>query len=485
MAYQSSMFLVFLVVVFAAWAAIHRWNAAGKALLLVASLVFYASWGLHCVGLLLGVIAFNYGAGLLLGWLTTAPRARRRLILVLAIVGNVAFLALFKYQRFFVDIVQSILPVHLPVLQVVVPVGISFYIFQVLSYVIDVYQRTIKPCKNPVDFALFVAFFPKLLLGPLVRPGEFLAQLGARRTLGAGNFSQYLPLFAAGLFKKLILADNLGLFVDPVFANLAAASSLDCMLAVPAYAFQIYYDFSGCTDIALGVAALFGYALPQNFNAPYLATSITDFWRRWHMSLTTWLRNYLFLPVAYAVSARLPQARYCGIKAENIIYCVATLVTMTVCGFWHGAGWTFVLWGLYQGVAMSVERFVLKSGRDKCLPLAVALWRWAITVVLMLSGWLLFRVQKLTDVGAFFSAVAKLQFSTTLPRVCAVILVISCVYTVARFIMTRSGYTLAIPATPWASFAFGVAKGACAILLLLFALVFSCGVTVPFIYLQF
>ncbi len=297
MLFQDSVFIVFLIIVFGLWVLTHRWNIASKIVLLVASYIFYGAWNVKYIWLILASTLIDYVVGIILSNLKPEQKFKRKLALTASILTNLGLLGFFKYQNFFIDSVNGVLPFNIPILQTLLPVGISFYTFQSMSYTIDVYRKSLPVCKNFIDFATYVSFFPQLVAGPIVRAANFLPQLKIKRTFGLQNFSKFLPIFAVGLFKKLILADNLALFVDPVFKNFAEHSSLDCILAVVAYAFQIYYDFSGYTDMAIGVAALFGYQLTINFNLPYIATSIADFWRRWHISLSTWLRDYLYIPL--------------------------------------------------------------------------------------------------------------------------------------------------------------------------------------------
>jgi alginate O-acetyltransferase complex protein AlgI len=282
-----------------------------------------------------------------------SPRWRRGL-LVSSLVVNLGLLAYFKYANFFLDSVEESLravgqETSLPVLQVILPVGISFYTFEAINYTVDVYRRKAPAERNLANFMLFITFFPHLVAGPIVRARDFLPQIvrpkrwdWARQQLGA----QY---FLMGLFKKLAIADRMALFADPVFADPGQYNTGAIWLATIAYALQIYCDFSGYSDMALGTAHMLGYKLAMNFNMPYVATNISEFWRRWHISLSSWLRDYLFIPLGGSRGGRWQTYR-------NL------LLTMTLGGLWHGASWTFVVWGVLHGVLLIIHR----TFRDFC-----------------------------------------------------------------------------------------------------------------------
>jgi D-alanyl-lipoteichoic acid acyltransferase DltB (MBOAT superfamily) len=278
-------------------------------------------------------------------------------------------------------------------------VGISFYTFQTLSYTIDVYRREQKACGELLDFMLYVAFFPQLVAGPIVRAGEFLPQLKARTTVDGPTIEDALSRIGMGLFKKVLLADTLGACVDQVWGAPDAALRWNAVLAAYAYAYQIYFDFSGYCDIAIGVAQLFGFKLPENFDRPYLAASPREFWQRWHISLSTWLRDYLYIPLGG--NRHGVRRRYANL-----------MITMLLGGLWHGAAWTFVLWGGFHGALLVIDglvrqRFTLSSGRP-------TLWAGRVlTFHLVCFGWVLFRAGSMVDATAFLSAIARPGFAAT------------------------------------------------------------------------
>jgi alginate O-acetyltransferase complex protein AlgI len=315
--------------------------------------------------------------------------ARRKLLVTIALVYSLGILGLFKYFNFFVDSFREmagIAPDAGSTLDLILPAGISFYTFQTLSYTIDVYRRDLRQCARFSDFALFVAFFPQLVAGPIVRASEFLPQLETPRTLSWERAYDGFRQFTLGLFKKVFIADRLAAFIDPGFENAASLSGPTLWLVVIAYAVQIYCDFSGYSDMAIGIARAMGYDFTRNFDHPYLATSIQDFWRRWHISLSTWLRDYLYVPLG-------------GNRRGRFRTYLNLFLTMVLGGLWHGANWTFVIWGAWHGIALALDRLLTgkDSGRGprpvtRRLPgFLRSLLGWTLTMLIVLVGWVFFR----------------------------------------------------------------------------------------------
>jgi alginate O-acetyltransferase complex protein AlgI len=314
--------------------------------LLAASWFFYMSWNPWFLWVILFTTLVDYTAGLLIEGAAT-PRGRRTWLLV-SVASNLGFLGAFKYTGFLVNNglwLGRALGWQVPdwSVHILLPLGISFHTFQGISYTLDVYHNKIRAVRSFVDFALFVAFFPQLVAGPIVRATEFLPQMATPPRVTPEQVTEGLHWMLLGLFKKVFLADRLAQFVDAVFANPAGYDALTQRWAVLAYAGQIYCDFSGYSDLAIGCAKWFGFELPQNFNFPYLSGSIAEFWKRWHMSLSTWMRDYLYCTLG---GNRRGNARTYG----NL------LLTMTLCGLWHGASWNYVLWGFYNGVLLALYR---------------------------------------------------------------------------------------------------------------------------------
>jgi alginate O-acetyltransferase complex protein AlgI len=333
-------FFVFFLMVFSVhWSL--RDNGWRKLWLLAASVVFYAAWDWRFLGLVLLVICNTYAVTLLVDRSGSPPWRRR--ILTAGIVVSLGVLGMFKYYNFFVGSLAEIAPINLPMREVVLPIGISFYTFHSLSYMIDTYRRNIVPTRSFLDVALYILLFPQLVAGPIVRATDLLPQMQARRSYAAIDFKLLLTLFLIGYFKKAVISDNLSPGVDAFFAAPDKYGAGDALEAIFFYATQIYCDFSGYTDMAIAVAGLLGYRLRPNFDHPYLAPNLLAFWRRWHMSLSSWLRDYLYIPLGGNRGGALRQVR-------NV------LITMLLGGLWHGASWNFVIWGGLHGIGLVVCR---------------------------------------------------------------------------------------------------------------------------------
>jgi alginate O-acetyltransferase complex protein AlgI len=389
-------FLGFFFAVFVVyWAlASHR---ARKAWLLVVSYAFYAAWDWRFLSLILVSTVVDYVVGRAL---PDARGARRRGLLTTSLVVNLGILGLFKYANFFLDSGVGLfrflgLPVSDVTLQIVLPVGISFYTFQTLSYTIDVYRGRLEPTRSPLDFATFVAFFPQLVAGPIVRAADFLPQLTAPRRLADVAWRAHLLLFLSGFFKKACVADNLAPAVDAYFAAPSTYDTASCWVAIAAYAIQIYGDFSGYSDMAIATAGLLGFRLCDNFAHPYFALDITDFWRRWHMSLSSWLRDYLYIPLG-------------GNRGSTLFTYRNLMLTMVLGGLWHGASWNFVIWGVLHGLALIVHRLVGRSASPSPVRSATG---WVVTLWWVGLCWIFFRAESLAtaiDITGVYTGIGAL-----------------------------------------------------------------------------
>lgn len=343
MSFNSTEFVFFLLAVFYVHWAIARRTTARFLWLFGASCVFYASWNAKFLLLLFATALVDYACALLLG--RTERPGRRKALLLVSLISNLGTLGFFKYFNFFAENVAGAAarlgtgsPAAWVPWDIVLPAGISFYTFQALSYTIDVYRRQLAPRRSVLEYLLFITFFPQLVAGPIVRAVDFLPQLDRPDDYDEGRAARGLYLALCGLAKKVLLADTIGVeLVQPVFARPAEHGALEIVLGTWGALFQFYLDFSAYSDIAIGVAAMLGFALPLNFDRPFLAQSISEFWRRWHISLSTWFRDYVFLPLGGRGATRLAFLR-------NI------LITMLLTGLWHGAGWNYVVWGLFHGV---------------------------------------------------------------------------------------------------------------------------------------
>lgn len=381
--------LFFIVVLTANWLLLpHR--RQWKWFMLGASYLFYGAWDWRFLFLLVGSTVGNYLASILIH---RAPDDRgRKVAVAVAVAFNLGVLGWFKYYGFFVSSLINLfgsigVDLPLPLLQITLPVGISFFTFQALSYVIDVYRRDELP-PPLLDFAVFLAFFPQLVAGPIVRSSEFLPQIDTPKDPRRVDAAQAFGLICGGLFKKVVVANTLaGAIVDPVFASPGQFSALEVMMGVYGYAVQIWADFSGYTDIAIGVALLMGFRFPDNFASPYAALSIQDFWRRWHMTLSRWLRDYLYISLGGNRNGR--SATY-----RNL------MLTMVLGGLWHGAAWTFVLWGAYHGAILAFERWRSETGAAAAVDTpGRRVWRRFATFNLVCLGWVLFRADSMGRVG--------------------------------------------------------------------------------------
>jgi alginate O-acetyltransferase complex protein AlgI len=390
-------FLVFFGIVFPVTWLLDAKNTYKKVFLLGVSYLFYSFWDWHFVFLLFASSVGNYVAGLCIGAART-PLARQGLMIA-AVVANLAVLAYFKYYDFLAAELDNLAAavgssLDLGSTGVALPVAISFLTFHGLSYIIDVGRGTIKPSRSLLDLMLYIAFFPHLVAGPIVRAADFLQQLSRPSNADDVDLAGSMLLILGGLIKKVVIASHISvLFVDPVFTNPTDFGRLDLVLAAYAYAIVIYCDFSAYTDIAIGVANLLGYRFPQNFNQPYRALSLQDFWRRWHMSLSSWLRDYLYIPLGGSRGGELATYR-------NL------LLTMVLGGLWHGAGLQFIIWGFMHGLGLAVERLArIHAGIDlEKGGIASRLLGWFVTFNFVCIAWIFFRSASLEGVLDYFRA---------------------------------------------------------------------------------
>ncbi|MFI7531814.1 MBOAT family O-acyltransferase [Streptosporangium sp. NPDC049376] len=386
MSFSSSLFLWFFmpVTLLAYWVFPSHWR---NSLVAVVSLVFY-TWGAGpYTALLLSVIAVNYAMGLALDSerLRERPRTRRGL-LVTTIVWDLTILGVWKYAGFAsrqIDALSSALGLgHSPIVSLALPIGISFFTFHHLSYVVDVYRRSRPAQRSPVRFVTYIAMFPQLIAGPIVRYHEISEQLSDTRRDRYADFAAGFPRFALGLAKKVIVADTIAPVADAAFAHAGGQiTTPTAWLGAVAYTLQIYFDFSGYSDMAIGLGMMLGFRLPENFDRPYSAYSVTDFWRRWHMSLSRWFRDYVYIPLG-------------GNRRGTLVTYRNLLVIFVLCGFWHGANWTFLVWGLYHGGLLVAER-LLGWDRPPGTVTTAALRR-AVTFLLVVVGWVFFRAETMT-----------------------------------------------------------------------------------------
>jgi D-alanyl-lipoteichoic acid acyltransferase DltB (MBOAT superfamily) len=360
--------------------------------LLAGSLFFYAYWDWRFVALLLGVIVVSYVCALAIARAPARGKAARGWLTV-ACVANLGLLCAFKYSNFFLDSLKTAmerLGVDAPwsTLNIILPVGISFYVFQSLTYLINVYRQKLEADRNFIKIALYISFFPHLVAGPIIHATDFLWQLKSTRHFDRAMFLEGCQKFVLGFLMKSVFADNIAVFVDPVYADIGRYDNLSVLMATFGFYCQIYFDFAGYSLMAIGITNGLGYWLPDNFNFPYRAASVIDFWRRWHISLSNWLRDYLYISLGGNRGSRLFQYR-------NLMF------TMLLGGLWHGASWNFVLWGGLHGVALCVAHaWRTWRGTDHSKPAggAVAMaCSWALTQTFVLLCWIPFRAVNFTQ----------------------------------------------------------------------------------------
>ena len=349
MLFNSLEFLIFFPIVLAVYYALA--TRAQNAWLLAASYLFYGWWDWRFLGLILLSTIVDFYVGQRIA--ASSEQTVKKRFLLVSVVANLGILGFFKYYGFFVQsfvgLLESVgLQAHVTTLQIILPVGISFYTFQTMSYSFDIYRGRIRPTRNLLNFALFVAYFPQLVAGPIERAHHLLPKLEAVRRIKWIDIAVGFELLILGFFKKVAIADTLGPIVDARFADPSLSSGADLLVTTYLFAFQIYGDFSGYSDIARGVSRFFGVDLMRNFNQPYLAQSITEFWRRWHISLSTWLRDYLYVPLG-------------GNRKGRTRTYANLMTTMLLGGLWHGANWTFVIWGGLHGLYLAGHKMLLRG----------------------------------------------------------------------------------------------------------------------------
>lgn len=476
MLFNSLEFVIFLPIVLICYYALpHRRQ---NAFLVLASCFFYASWDWRFLFPLLFSTTIDYHCAVRMERALERgePPGSRRKYLLISLVTNLGLLGFFKYCNFFVDSVHDLgtllgFDLPTPALRVILPIGISFYTFQALSYTIDVYRGELHATRSFWDFFLAVLFFPHLVAGPIQRAANLLRQVMTPRRTTAVQVWDGLHLITWGFFKKIVVADGLAPIVNQIFSGSAVTGGAT-LIGVYAFAFQIYGDFSGYTDIARGVAKLMGFEFVLNFNLPYFATSPSDFWKRWHISLSSWLRDYLYVPLG---GNRHGEAR----TYRNL------MLTMILGGLWHGAAWNFVAWGFYHGVLLVSHRLA-EPGLQKITRLAQGVWRtpwFLLRLVVMFHltcyGWLLFRARSFEQIAGMTSALAH-PFRGAPVGALGQVAILSAPIIAVQIIQYRTG-RLEFMRSPWLS-----APGKAAIYSLLFySIVFHGAAPKAFVYFQF
>lgn len=387
MSFASIDFIVFFLIVLSGTAVLQRLpNRTGKHIfLLLASYFFYGYWDWRFCFLLLFVTVVAF---------FTARYSEKKILFVTGVVTPLIVLGIFKYFNFFLSSLSALVGRDIGTLRIILPVGISFYTFQALSYVIDVKRGKIKAESNFINLALYISFFPQLVAGPIVKASDFLPQLHEDRRVSTKNIKYGLQLMIFGLFKKIVLADHMSVFIDDVFHAPSAYHFSTLMLATVSYSLQIYFDFSGYSDIATGCAKCFGYDFMANFNLPYISQNVTEFWRRWHISLSTWLKEYLYIPLG-------------GNRRGRTRQYINLFLTMLLGGLWHGANWTFVFWGALNGIALCLDKLRKKDTGNK--PILSKILGIAVTYLFINFTWIFFRADNFSTAWAVIRGICTFQ----------------------------------------------------------------------------
>lgn len=405
MLFNSFEFAVFLPIVFILyWILPRKTVRFQNILVLIASYYFYGCWDWRFLGLLAFSTLLDFYSGIRIH--NSLSGGARKGWLIASVTINLGFLAYFKYFGFFVDsfvrlLSSNGLTAYSSTLNIILPIGISFYTFHGLSYVFDIYNRRITPTTNLIDYSLFVSFFPLLVAGPIERATHLLPQIERPRTFEYSKAVDGLRQMLWGFFKKLVIADGCAAYATPIFSDPGNYSGSTLILGAVFFAFQIYGDFSGYSDIALGTARLFGFELLKNFNFPYFSRDIAEFWRRWHISLSSWFKDYLYYPLGGSRFGKLKTIRN-------------TLIIFTVSGFWHGANWTFIAWGVYHGLLFLPLLILGKNRKNigevaagRLLPSLSEAFQMVLTFGLVTIGWILFRSENITKAIEYFKEIAS------------------------------------------------------------------------------
>lgn len=424
MLFNSLDFFIFLGLLLPTYFLLPRWWQQ-QVLLLAGSLFFYAYWNVPFTGLLLASALTAYAVARAMD--ATRVARVRRCLLAIGVLTSLAVLCYFKYWNFFLDSVNTAAGLELRPVDVLLPLGISFYTFQAISYVVDVYRGDVRAERSPLRVVLYISFFPQLVAGPIVRAKDFLPQLSKPPSVTHEDVAEACRRILAGILKKVIVADNLAVVVNTVYAEPGAYSAPMLLLATYAFAVQIYCDFSAYSDIAIGVARLFGFRLDENFNNPYISQSIQEFWRRWHISLSRWLRDYLYIPLG---GSRFGTWR----TYRNL------MITMVLGGLWHGASVNFLIWGTMHGLWLSAERMV--AGRMRCVEKVppsdtTRLAPRAVRVLLVFHGvcltWIFFRAQNTGDALSIIAGLCTWQAGEYLPPLDLAMQALACMAAVVWF----------------------------------------------------
>lgn len=464
MLFNSIEFAIFLPVVFILyWFITNRNLRLQNLLLLVSSYIFYAWWDWRFLFILFFISLANYSIGLLIQKNDTVRI--KKIWLISGIIANIGVLSYFKYFDFFIDgfinLFSTIgLTLQKPSLNIILPLGISFYIFLSLSYIIDIYQNKFKACGNIIDVLLTLSFFPIILAGPIQRPVSLLPQIQKKRIFDYNFAVDGLRQILWGLFMKIVIADNCAVHANNIFQNYINFNGSTLLLGGVFYTIQIYADFAGYSEIAIGVSKLFGFELMRNFAYPYFSRDITEFWRRWHISLTTWFRDYIYLPIAYSLTRKISNKKTLYVKTDLFIYIISISITWVLTGLWHGANYTFIVWGFINGFLLIVYQ-ILKKPRKRFLKnhnisnnnFILTGFEYIFTLLLIIIAWIVFRSENIGQAFSYISGIFSIslfsipQFNGM--RMGLIALILSMVFLVIEWIGREQKYAIAQIGLRW------------------------------------
>lgn len=476
MLFNTIDFAIFMPIIFLLyWFVFNKNIKIQNLFLVVASYFFYACWDWRFLGLIFLSSLVDYSVGRFLA--KTKAKSKRNLLLITSLMVNLGILGFFKYYNFFLESFQEVFllfgrSLESSTLDILLPVGISFYTFQTLSYTIDVYRERIEPTNNMLSFFAFVSFFPQLVAGPIERASNLLPQFERKRTFDYTKSVDGLRLILLGLFKKMVIADNCALAVNDIFTHYTEYSGSTLFFGAFFFAFQIYGDFSGYSDIAIGSARLLGFDLMQNFNAPYLSRNLGEFWRRWHISLSTWFRDYVYIPLGGNQVSRPKWIR-------NIF------VVFLLSGFWHGANWTFIIWGLIHALFFlplmfqkTHASFKGVADKGKWFPSFKTTLQIGFTFFIVLLAWVFFRAENITHAFLYLQGMFNLSLFS-FPTVSRGLVLFLMVYMVFEWLQRDKKHVLEIDFIASKPIRIAIYYG------LAFAIFYFAGDTQPFIYFQF
>ncbi|MEO1032024.1 MAG: MBOAT family O-acyltransferase [Bacteroidota bacterium] len=440
MLFNSVEFAIFLPIVFILyWFVTNKHLKLQNILLLIASYVFYAWWDWRFLSLIIFSSVVDYFVGIKLG--NTKNLKKRRILLITSICVNLGFLGFFKYFNFFAEsfadaftLIGKPLEVHR--LNIILPVGISFYTFQTLSYSIDIYRKKIAPTKDFISFFTFVSFFPQLVAGPIERAKNLLPQFHRKRVFTYDKAIDGMRQILWGLFKKIVVADNCAFYANQIFESYTDLNGSTLLMGAIFFTFQIYGDFSGYSDIAIGTSRLFGFDLMQNFSFPYFSRDIAEFWRRWHISLSTWFRDYLYIPLG-------------GSRGGTWMKIKNTFLIFVISGFWHGANWTFLAWG-FLNACYFIPLLLTNNNRkhldvvaqDKLLPSFKEWFQMSSTFIITIFAWIFFRAESINQAFIYISKIVSISFFSTPSFITTKMLLIICAFIIIEWIGRRDQYAI-------------------------------------------